>query len=99
MIIQERYRRFKSGIVKIMDGTNMTESETNATRCFRRPIVNNNVEDSSSTDSDDQTGNFASQLLRSNKKCRLQKTPFMKLEWVPAISCIAERAFSQSGLI
>ena len=38
-------------------------------------------------------------IIEIKQKTLPPNTSFMNLEWVPATSCIAERAISQSGLI
>jgi hypothetical protein len=89
---------FESGIIKIIEGETslMSSEEKRSCECFKRELEN--ASDPSEINSIDLK-NYAFCLLKSKKKRKLLESAYIDCSWIPAHSCIAERAFSISGIV
>lgn len=92
---------FEQGIVNVIDGKPLCAAQVIALKKFKRPpvIIEQPKEEEEEEQKEEHKNNFAADLLLRNKRQRLLERPYLDLKWIPATSVLAERSFSQSGLI
>ena len=99
-----RHPSFESGLRKISDGKEATLnfSEKHAVQKFLKNTGENNVETNNGNSGLEEKvveENFASKVFNKDKRQKTAVNPYISCDFVPATSCLAERAFSISGFI
>ena len=95
---------FESGLRKISDGKEATLnfSEKHAVQKFLKNTGENNVETNNGNSGLEEEvieEKLASKVFNKDKMQKTAVNPYMSCDFVPATSCLAERAFSISGFI